>query len=223
MVFDAKVFYVLSIETIEWELQVSGERLTSVEIQFLQEALSADYKISNIRLREGEYQYDLARTIASFHAELRFPDVKDIIRRLYDEEKTGDIQFIRKIQTILKKMEKSSILKILPKKNPWGLQRYAVSSFKFQDVDKNLLTLATDQQIKEMQSLLHSQLAGQEATVTRSSSLIRICILAIIVGASYTATVWSLIQPVIDPLIFVVTFGLAVVCSVMLGKMLSQK
>jgi len=221
-----KVFYVLSIETIEWELHMSEERstrLTSVEVKFLQEALSADYRVSNIRLREGEYQYDLARTIASFHAELCFPDVKEIIRRLYDEQKTNDIQFIRKIQTILKKMEKSNILRILPKKNPWELQRYALSSFKFQDVDKNLLTLTTDQQIKEMQDLLHSLLVRQEATATRPSSLIMICILAVIVGASYTATVWSLIQPVIDPLIFTVAFGFAVACSVVLGKTLSQK
>lgn len=218
-----KVFYVLSIETIEWELQVSGERLTSVEIQFLQEALSADYRVSNIRLREGEYQYDLARAIASFHAELYFPDVKEIIKRLYDEQKTNDIQFIRKIQTILKKMEKSNILRILPKKNPWELQRYALSSFKFQDVEKNLLTLAADRQIKEMQDLLHSLLVRQEAIATKPSNLITICILAVIVGASYTATVWSLIQPIIDPLIFTVAFGFAVACSVMLGKILSQK
>jgi hypothetical protein len=102
--------------------------LTPSEIQFLQEALSAEYKISSIRLRDGEHQHSLAKAIASFQLELCFPDVKDIIKRLYGEEKTADVQLVRKIQTILKKMEKSNIVKILPKKKPWELQKYALSA-----------------------------------------------------------------------------------------------
>jgi len=66
---------------------LSQHGLRPSDIQFLQEAASADYKICSIRLREGEYQYDLAKTIASFQVELCFPDVKDIIKRLYGEEK----------------------------------------------------------------------------------------------------------------------------------------
>jgi len=46
----------------------------------LQEALVANYKTGDIRLREGEYRYDLEKAIASFQLELYFPDVKDIIK-----------------------------------------------------------------------------------------------------------------------------------------------
>jgi len=82
---------------------------TPGEMRFLQEALSADYKTGNIRLREGEYQYTLAKAIASFQLELYFPDVKSMTKKLYGEEKADDIQFIRKIQTILKKWREATL------------------------------------------------------------------------------------------------------------------
>ena len=203
---------------------MSQRRLTPREIQFLQEALSADYKISNIRLREGEYQYNLAKAIALFELELQFPDVKDVIKKLYGEEKTNDIQFIRKIQTILKKMEKSSVVRILTKKKPWELQRYALSSFKFQDVDKNLVVLATNEQIKRAQNLLRSILSQQAPSAVKSSNFkAKICILVFIVVASYTAILWALTQPTINPIIFVPAFSIAVACSLILGKILSKE
>ena len=203
---------------------MSQRGLTPSEIRFLQEALSADYKVCNIRLRDGEYQYTLAKAIASFQLELYFPDVKDIIKRLYGEEKTNDIQFIRKIQTILKKMEKSNVVRILPKKKPWELQRYALSSFKFQDIDKNLVVFATDQQIKQMQNLLRSMLSQQEKSTAKLSNIkTKICILVFIIVASYTAIFWDLMQPTINPIIFVSVFSVAVACSLMLGKTLSQE
>jgi hypothetical protein len=196
---------------------LSQRKLTPSEIRFLQETLSADYKISSIRLREGEYQYDLAKAIASFQLELRFPDVKDLIERLYGEEKTDDVQFIRKIQTILKKMEKSNVVKILPKKKPWELQRYALSSFRFQDVDKNFVILVTDQQIKQMQSQLQSMVRQQRAPIAKLS------ILAFIVVVSYAAILWDFMQPTINPIIFAPAFSIAVTCSIMLGKILSRE
>lgn len=203
---------------------MSQRKLTSGEIRFLQEALSADYKISNIRLRKGEYQYSLAKAIASFQLELCFPDVKDIIKRLYSEEKADDLQFVRKIQTILKKMEKSNVVKILPKKKPWELQRYTLSGFKFQDVDKNLVILVTDQQIEQMQNLLHSILGQRETPGGRLSNLkIKICILVFVIIASYGAILWGLMQPAINSIIFVFAFSVAVACSIMLGKILSHK
>jgi len=191
-------------------------------MRFLQEALSADYRTSNIRLREGEYQYTLAKAIASFQLGLRFPDVKDIIKGLYGEEKASDIQFIRKIQTILKKMEKSNIVRILPKKKPWDLQRYALTSFKFQDVDKNLVTFATDYQIKQAQDMLRS-ISNQQRVPTVKLNKIKICILVLIVIAFYTASVWALMQYVINPIIFVLAFSVAITCSIMLGKVLSHR
>jgi len=192
-------------------------------MRFLQEALSVDYKTVNIRLRKGEYQCSLAKAIASFQLELYFPDVKDITKRLYGEEKANDIRFIRKIQTILKKMEKSNVVRILKKKKPWELQRYALSSFKFQDIDKNLIILVTDQQIKQTQNLLHSILSREKPTTRLSNIKTRICILVFMVVAAYTAILWGLMQPTINPIIFVPAFSIAVACSLMLGKILSQK
>jgi len=202
---------------------LSQRRLTPSEIRLLQEALIADYRIGNIRLREGEYQFTLAKTIASFQLEPHFPDVKDIIKRLYGEEKTNDVQFIRKIQTILKKMEKSNIIRILPKKKPWELQRYALLSFKLQDSEKNLVILAADQQIKQAQNMLHSILSQQEMSTAKLSNIkVKICILAFIVVASYIAIVWTLMQPITNPIIFVPAFSVAIACSLMLGKILSR-
>lgn len=203
---------------------MSEHRLTPREILFLQQVVSADHKIVNIRLREGEYQCNLAKAIASFQLELCFPDVKDITKRLYGEEKANDTQFIRKIQTILKKMEKSNVVRILKKKKPWELQRYALLSFKFQDVDNNPVILATDQQIKQMQNLLHSILSQQEKPTAKLSNIkAKISILVSMIVASYTAILWDLIQPIINPIIFVPALSVAVACSLTLGKILSQK
>ena len=203
---------------------LSQHGLRSNEIQLLQEVVSADYKICNIRLREGEYQYALAKTIASFQLELYIPNVKDIIKRSYGEDKTDDTQFVRKIQTILKKMEKVKVVRIMAKKNPWELQRYALSSFKFQDVNKNHVTFATDQQIEQMENLLQSILSQQEKPTARPSYITtKIFILALIIVTSYTAIVWDLMQSTIHPIVFISAISVAVLCSLMLGKILSQE
>lgn len=205
---------------------MSEHRLTPSEIQFLQEAMSADYKMSNVRLREGEHQYDLAKTIVSFQLELYFPDVKDIVRRLYGEERTSDVQLVRKVQTILKKMEKSNTVKILPKKKPWELQKYALSSFKFQDAEKNSVIFATEEQVKQAKHLLDLMLGQDETSKVRSSSAksgVYAFILVLVVGASYITSVWGIMQPIISPVIFVAAFSVAVGGSVMLGKMLSKE
>jgi hypothetical protein len=200
---------------------VAQRKLTISEIHILQEALTADYKTSNIRLREGEYQYTLAKTIASLQLELHFPDVRGVIRALYGEEKTNDIQFVRKIQTILKKMEKSNIVKILPKKKPWDLQRYALTSFKFQDADKNLVIFATDDQISQAKDALRSISAQQEAPIVKQDK-IKIYALVLMVIAFYATSVWALMQYIVNPIIFILAFSIAVACSVMLGKVLSH-
>jgi hypothetical protein len=215
----------VSVERIEtWRegYNMSQPKLTPDEIRSLREALFAECGNSNIRLREGEYQYDLAKAVASFHLRLHFPDVKDITGQLYGDEKTGDIQFVRKIQTILKKMEKSNIVRILPKKTPWELQRYALVSFKFQDSDKNLVVLATDQQIQETQKLLQS-VSNQQQTYATELSKAKILLVAFMVIASYVLIVWDVAQAVVNPFIFVVAFSLAVVGSLVLGKLLSRK
>jgi len=203
---------------------VPDPRLTPNEAQFLQEALKTDYKISGIRLREGEHQFSLAKAITSFQLELSFPDVKDIIKRLYGEEKTADVQLVRKIQTILKKMEKNGIVKILPKKKPWELQKYALSSFKFQDIDKNMTVLATDEQIKQAQNLLNitlSQIQEGSSKLGGSRHKAYTFTLATVIIASYAAIIWEVLQPAVNAAVLVSAFSIAIASSVGLGKMLS--
>jgi len=201
---------------------LSQRRLPS-EVEFLQDILAADYKITSIRLREGEYQYDLAKAIASFQLELNFPHVKDIIQRLYGEEKADDISFIRKIQTILKKMERNNVVKILPKRKPWALQRYVLSSFRFEDVDKNRVEFVSDQQIVQMKDRLQSMMSQQGASAAKlGNSKIKILALVFTLVLSYAAVLWDLIQPIINPIIFIPAFSIAVICSLMLGRTLSQ-
>lgn len=199
---------------------MSQRRLLLREIKFLEEAASADIVSINIRLREGEYQYNLVKAIASFQLDLMFPDVKDLIGRLYGEGKAVDLQFVRKIQTILKKMEKSGIVRILPKKNPWQLQRYALSGFRFQDSDKNLIVLATDQQMKQVQDGLRLALTEQDVG---GRSYLRTLTLTLILVASYAVAVWALVQPNLSPMIFVPGLSVSVICSLLLGKMLAEK
>lgn len=202
---------------------LSQDRLTSRETQSLQEALNADYRTVNLRLREGEYQFVLASAIATFQLELNFPNVKELIERLYGKEKMESIEFRRKIQTVLKKMEKSNITTILPKKKPWELQRYGLSSFKFKDVNNNQVAFATDQQINEVQYLLHSMSNRGTSTAKLGNITKKFCILVFILVVSFTTVFWDLTQPTIDPVIFISAFSIAVACSIMLGKTLSQE
>lgn len=212
--------------------QLNGEQshplsqgtLTAEEMRLLQDSLKEDFRPSYIRLREGEYQYDLAKAIASFQLELKFPDVRDLIKKLYGTEKANEIQFVRKIQTILKKMEKSKIVQILPKNKPWELQRYALLSFKFQDADKNLVTLAKDEQMEQTRMILQSELSTQKQNSLGSTySMSRIALLAFVIVASYAGILWSLIQPIINPVTFVLALGVAIICSILLGRKLSRR
>jgi hypothetical protein len=150
--------------------------------------------------------------------ELRFPDVKDIIGRLYGENRADDIQFVRKIQTVLKKMEKNGIVKILPKTRPWELQRYALSSFKFLDSDKNSVSFATEVQIEQTQSMLRSLSVRQQVPRIDYGKL---SILMVVAGTSYALSLWSLVQSVIIPAIFLPSLSVSVISSLMLGKTLS--
>jgi hypothetical protein len=167
----------------------------------------------------GEQQYGLARAVASFMFELRFPDVKDIIKKLYGEQKVNDLQFVRKIQTVLKKMEKNGIVKILPKKKPWELQRYGLFSFKFLDSDKNSVSFATGEQIEQTQNLLRSLSGGKKPPRMDYAKFFTLVLVGV---ASYASILWSLLQPVIVPAVFVPSLSISVVCSLMLGKMLSR-
>lgn len=199
---------------------MSQRRLAQSEIKFLEEASKSEYVNGSIRLREGEYQYNLVNAIASFQLELAFPDVKELIRKLWGDEKTTDLQFVRKVQTILKKMEKSNIVRILPKKNPWQLQRYALSSFRFRDSDKNLVVLATDEQLKHMQDLLQSVITYEGKTQRNYFKAVTLVLLAV---AAYAAVLVSLFQPTINPLLFIFGLLISIACSVILGETLARK
>jgi len=196
-------------------------KLTSTEIRFLEEALSSDYKVASIRLREGEYQYELSKTLASFQLELYFPNVKDLVKKLHGEEKANDVQLIRKTQTILKKLEKSGVIKILPKTKPWELQRYALLSLKFIDNDKNHISLATNEQIQQAREKL--KILNQSKVTRYPTRLLKLraYILALIIVFSQAILVWNLLQPIIDPIIVTGSFSIAILCSITLGRILS--
>jgi len=202
---------------------VSQRRLAQNEIQVLHEAFHAETRSTNIRLREGEYQYSLARAIAVFQLELNSPDVKELTEKLYGKERAGDIQFIRKIQTILKKMEKSGIVGILPKKKPWDLQRYVLTSFRFEDVDHNVVVLATDDQIRQALALLDSQSEQDQTSEPESKAFgAKALLLTIMIVVAYGTSVWALTLPLIDPTVFIPAFTIAIICSLLLGKTLSR-
>jgi len=203
-------------------VKVSQRKLTLNEIKLLQEALNSDYKVASIRLREGEYQYELSKTIASFQLELRFPDVKDIIKKLHGEEKANDVQLVRKTQTILKKMEKSGVIKILPKTKPWELQRYALLSLKFIDTDKNQVIFATDEQIQQAREKI-KLIVNQTVSKSPVSIIkLKVYVLALLIILSYVTIIWNLLQPIINPIILITAFSLATICSIALGKALSE-
>ena len=208
------------------EHYLSQSERASDEIRLIQNALNSETKPVNIRLREGEYQHDLAKAIAAFELEARFPDVKDLIKKLYGESRADDIQFVRKVQTILKKMEKSGIIAILPKKQPWELQRYALFSFKFQDVDKNIVVLATEAEVKQTFDEVHSSPNSGPAPKMKLKPAYfapKIVSLTIAIILSYAAILWAITQPSINLVIFVLAFALAAVCSILVGALISQK
>lgn len=198
--------------------------LTKDQMEILSRTLDSETKSINIRLRKGEYQFDLAKEIASQELQLKFPNAKDLVRRLYGEEKEQNTRFMNKIQTILKKMEKSGVVQILPKNKPWELQKYALLSFKFQDVEKNLIALGTDDQIKQARNLLHSEPAVQGMTSTEQN-YIRIKIFALVLVAiiSYATIMWTLTQPIVNVIILIIAFGGASVCSLLLGLLLARR
>lgn len=208
------------------EHHLSHHESTSDEIRLVQNALNSEAKSVNIRLREGEYQFDLAKTIAAFELEARFPDVKDLIKKLYGETRAEDIQFVRKVQTILKKMEKSNIIAILPKKQPWELQRYALTSFKFQDVEKNTVVLATEAELKQTLEGIHSSPTPETTPKTKLNPTYfapKLVSLIAVIGLSYAAILWTITQPTINTVIFIIAFTLAATCSILLGIVISRK
>jgi len=202
---------------------VSQRQFTANEIKSLQEALGSDLKKANIRLREGEYQFTLAKAIAELQLDLTFPDVKETIRKMSGDKEAGDIQVIRKIQTILKKMEKSNVVRILPKKKPWELQRYMLTSFRFQDAENNIVILAAEHQTKQSEELLQSAIKQQGASLNaRNLSLAKVIALALALIASYITVLWSLIQPAISSVVFIPAFCAAAVTAIALGKALER-
>ncbi len=202
---------------------MSHHNVTDSESRFLREALKADFVSGNIRLREGEYQYELAKAIGSFQLQMSFPDVKEIIKRLYGEDKANDIQFVRKIQTILKKMEKSGIVRILPKKTPWELQKYSLTGFRFEDNDKNRVVFASTDEIRQSQSILDQITLSAKSEGYPFRLIVKLSALSGVVFASYAVILWTLFQPVMDPLLFIPAFLVAVLCSVLLGRTLSNR
>jgi len=153
---------------------------------------------------------------------LHLPNVKEIIAKLFGEERSNDVQFTRKIQTILKKMEKGGVIKILPKRKPWELQRYMLLTFKFQDVDKNFVSFATDEQINQAREMLNSILAEQGKIKPEKGKFnLKILLSMLTLILSYGILVWDLLLPVVNPIIFIAALSVAIISSLMLGKALA--
>jgi hypothetical protein len=197
------------------------------ELEELEEAINSEARAVNIRLREGEYQHGLAKAIAAFELKLHFPDVKDLVQNLFGEKRTEDSQFLSKIQTILKKMEKSSIVKILPKEKPWELQRYALCSFKFLDVEKNQIVLATKAEIENTRGLIHSQSGKAREAIARPKHSTKInagiLLLIFVTVVSYSAIIWTLTLSAVDSVVFVSASCAAIACSILLGILISRR
>jgi hypothetical protein len=198
------------------------------DIECLKEALECEAKTVNIRLREGEYQFSLAKAIASFELELAFPDVKDLVKKLFGDKHAEDLQFVSKIQTILKKMEKSGVVKILPKNRPWERQRYTLSSFKFLDVEKSQVVLATKPEIDKALNLISTQpeLIHTPDTNTKPKKYLMtslILLLTFVTAGSIAVTIWTLAQTTINLFVFGSFFCVAVACSILLGIVISKK
>jgi len=127
----------------------------------------------------------------------------------------------------LKKMEKSGVIKILPKDKPWERQRYALSSFKFQDVEKNQIVLATKPEIDKALNLINTQ--PEPIRASRSASEPRkyrmtssILLLTLVIAASLTIAIWTLAQTTINLIVFGSLFCVSVVCSILLGIFISR-
>ena len=197
------------------------------DLEALEEAMNSEARTVNIRLREGEYQHSLAKAIAAFELILHFPDVKELVQNLFGEKRTEDSQFLSKIQTILKKMEKSGIVKILPKEKPWELQRYALCSFKFLDVEKNQIVLATKAEIENTRGLIHSQSSKANEAIARPIHAIKIntgiLLLILVTVVSYLAILWTLTLSTVDFVVFAPAFCAAITCSILLGILISRR
>jgi hypothetical protein len=169
--------------------------------------------------------------IASCQLEMKLLDVREIIERLFGENKVNDTKLIRKIQTILKKMEKSGFIKILKKKRPWDLQTYALTSFKFIDTEKNNIFFATVQDVDRARArtLLRAipnrkAISNQEGSVPKTYSRnTRLLIFIFLVSLSYSSILWNLTQRSINPVMLIFTLSAAMVFSIVLGRTLSQE
>jgi hypothetical protein len=119
-------------------------------------------------------------------------------------------------------MEKSGVIKILPKTKPWELQRYALLSLKFIDADKNQVILATNEQIQQAREKIKS-IVNQTVSKSHISGIkLKVYVLALLIIVSYVTIVWNLLQPIINPSIPIIAFLLAAICSIVLGKALSE-
>lgn len=115
-------------------------------------------------------------------------------------------------------------MQILPKNKPWELQKYALLSFRFQDVEKNLVALATDDQIEQARNLLHDKSAVQ-GTIPTEQNYVEIKIFALVLVAiiSYATIMWTLTQPIVNVIVLILAFCAASVCSLLLGLLLARR
>jgi K+-sensing histidine kinase KdpD len=121
-------------------------------------------------------------------------------------------------------MEKSGVIKILPKEKPWELQRYALTSFKFLDVEKNSVSFATNDEIEKTGQAMNSRPKSESAPVQLPKSMnLQLPLLIAIIAVSLSLTIWTLTQSPVNLAIFIAAFFLAVTSSAILGALVAKK
>jgi hypothetical protein len=70
-----------------------------------------------------------------------------------------------------------------------------------------------------MQELLHSAVTEQETDKRNYLAVFALMFLAVL---SYAGVVWSLVQPMINPAVFIIALSVSVVSSVALGRLIQR-
>jgi prepilin signal peptidase PulO-like enzyme (type II secretory pathway) len=84
--------------------------------------------------------------------------------------------------------------------------------------------LATDDQIRQAQALLDSLSDQDQSPASRSAVFgAKAVLLTLIIVIFYGISVWALTLPLVDPIIFIPAFTIAIICSLLLGKALSRE
>ncbi len=108
-----------------------------------------------------------------------------------------------------------------------GASKVRLCSFKFHDVEKNQIALATKAEIEKTRGLIHSQSSKANEAVARPKHTINInagiLLLIFVTVVSYSAIIWTLTLSTVDLVVFASAFCAAITCSILLGILISRR